>query len=56
MGAGRREIGHGLLAERALTPVIPDHEKFPYTIRVVSEILESYGSSRWPRYAVARFR
>ncbi len=44
-GPGRREIGHGLLAERALTPVIPDHEKFPYTIRVVSDILESNGSS-----------
>ena len=44
-GAGRREIGHGLLAERALTPVIPDHEEFPYTIRVVSDILESNGSS-----------
>lgn len=44
-GAGRREIGHGLLAERALTPVIPDQEEFPYTIRVVSDILESNGSS-----------
>ena len=44
-GPGRREIGHGLLAERALTPVIPDQEKFPYTIRVVSDILESNGSS-----------
>ena len=44
-GAGRREIGHGLLAERALTPVIPDHEEFPYTLRVVSDILESNGSS-----------
>ena len=44
-GAGRREIGHGLLAERALTPVIPDHEDFPYTIRIVSDILESNGSS-----------
>ena len=44
-GAGRREIGHGILAERALTPVIPDREKFPYTIRVVSDILESNGSS-----------
>ncbi len=41
----RREIGHGALAERALKPVIPDEEKFPYTIRVVSEILESNGSS-----------
>ncbi len=44
-GAGRREIGHGLLAERALTPVIPDREEFPYTIRIVSDILESNGSS-----------
>lgn len=41
----RREIGHGALAERALSAVIPDMEKFPYTIRVVSEILESNGSS-----------
>ena len=44
-GAGRREIGHGLLAERALTPVLPDREEFPYTIRIVSDILESNGSS-----------
>jgi polyribonucleotide nucleotidyltransferase len=44
-GPGRREIGHGALAERALTPVIPDEEKFPYTIRLVSETLESNGSS-----------
>ena len=44
-GAGRREIGHGMLAERALTPVIPDREEFPYTIRIVSDILESNGSS-----------
>ena len=42
---GRREIGHGALGERALSYVIPDEEKFPYTIRVVSEILESNGSS-----------
>lgn len=42
---GRREIGHGALAERALETVIPDEETFPYTIRVVSEILESNGSS-----------
>ncbi|MAB78158.1 MAG: polyribonucleotide nucleotidyltransferase [Planctomycetes bacterium] len=45
MGPGRREIGHGMLAERALTPVLPDHERFPYTLRIVSEILESNGSS-----------
>lgn len=42
---GRREIGHGALAERALVPVIPSTEDFPYTIRLVSEILESNGSS-----------
>jgi polyribonucleotide nucleotidyltransferase len=44
-GPGRREIGHGALAERALIRMIPDEERFPYTIRVVSEILESNGSS-----------
>lgn len=44
-GQGRREIGHGNLAERALKAVIPDFEKFPYTIRIVSEVLESNGSS-----------
>lgn len=44
-GPGRREIGHGFLAERALTPVIPESVVFPYTIRVVSDILESNGSS-----------
>jgi polyribonucleotide nucleotidyltransferase len=44
-GPGRREIGHGALAERALLVVMPSKEKFPYTIRVVSEILESNGSS-----------
>ena len=44
-GPGRREIGHGALAERALFPVIPDEETFPYTIRLVSETLESNGSS-----------
>ncbi len=42
---GRREIGHGALAERALKPMIPPKERFPYTIRVVSDILESNGSS-----------
>ncbi|MFA5051889.1 MAG: polyribonucleotide nucleotidyltransferase [Patescibacteria group bacterium] len=42
---GRREIGHGALVEKALTPVLPDKEKFPYTIRVVSEVLSSNGSS-----------
>jgi len=44
-GAGRREIGHGVLAERALRAVLPADDKFPYTIRVVSDILESNGSS-----------
>jgi polyribonucleotide nucleotidyltransferase len=44
-GPGRREIGHGALARRALTPMIPDAEEFPYTLRVVSDILESNGSS-----------
>ena len=44
-GPKRRDIGHGALAERALVPVVPDREEFPYTIRVVSDILESNGSS-----------
>lgn len=44
-GPGRREIGHGMLAERALLPMIPSFEEFPYTIRIVSEILSSNGSS-----------
>ena len=44
-GPGRREIGHGALAERSLRPVLPDADTFPYTIRVVSDILESNGSS-----------
>jgi polyribonucleotide nucleotidyltransferase len=44
-GPTRREIGHGNLAERALTPILPSREDFPYTIRIVSEILESNGSS-----------
>ena len=44
-GPGRREIGHGALGERALLQVIPSEEEFPYTIRVVSEVLESNGSS-----------
>ena len=43
--AGRREIGHGQLAERALTPVLPPEEDFPYTLRLISEVLESNGSS-----------
>jgi polyribonucleotide nucleotidyltransferase len=44
-GPGRREVGHGALAERSLTPMIPGEESFPYTVRVVSDILESNGSS-----------
>jgi polyribonucleotide nucleotidyltransferase len=44
-GPGRREIGHGHLAERALVPILPPPEEFPYTLRVVSEVLESNGSS-----------
>ena len=44
-GPGRREVGHGHLAERALIPVLPDTNDFPYTIRVVSEVLSSNGSS-----------
>ncbi|MFN8545863.1 MAG: polyribonucleotide nucleotidyltransferase [Candidatus Binatia bacterium] len=42
---GRREVGHGALAERALAPVLPEEQDFPYTIRIVSEVLESNGSS-----------
>lgn len=44
-GPGRREIGHGALAERSVKPVLPDPEEFPYTIRVISDIFESNGSS-----------
>jgi polyribonucleotide nucleotidyltransferase len=44
-GTGRREIGHGALAERAIQPLLPPTDEFPYTIRVVSEVLESNGSS-----------
>ncbi|HXY69563.1 MAG TPA: polyribonucleotide nucleotidyltransferase [Gemmatimonadales bacterium] len=44
-GTSRREIGHGALAERAVTPLLPSYEAFPYTIRIVSEVLESNGSS-----------
>ncbi len=44
-GQSRREIGHGALAERALKAVLPDHDKFPYTIRMVGEVMESNGSS-----------
>ncbi|MGM0470676.1 MAG: polyribonucleotide nucleotidyltransferase [Bacillota bacterium] len=44
-GPGRREIGHGALGERALRPMIPEHDDFPYTLRLVSEVLESNGST-----------
>ena len=44
-GPGRREIGHGMLAERALIPVLPPKDEFPYTLRLMSEVLESNGSS-----------
>src|SRR5699024_8699051 len=44
-GPGRREIGHGALAERALLPVLPSAEEFPYAIRTVSETMESNGST-----------
>jgi polyribonucleotide nucleotidyltransferase len=44
-GPGRREIGHGALAERSVAPILPNPEEFPYTIRVISDILESNGSS-----------
>lgn len=44
-GASRREIGHGALAERALLPVLPPEEEFPYTMRLVSEVLSSNGST-----------
>ncbi|MFC1969257.1 polyribonucleotide nucleotidyltransferase, partial [Chloroflexota bacterium] len=45
LGTGRREIGHGALAEKALIPVLPNDEEFPYTIRLVSEVLSSSGST-----------
>src|SRR6202021_2165002 len=44
-GPGRREIGHGHLAERALVPILPPQDEFPYTMRLISETLESNGSS-----------
>ena len=44
-GPGRREIGHGALAEKALEPLLPSEEEFPYTIRLVSEVLSSNGST-----------
>ena len=56
MGTGRREIGHGALAERALAPVIPDEADFPYAFRVVSEALGSNGSTSMGASAAARWR
>jgi polyribonucleotide nucleotidyltransferase len=55
-GPGRREIGHGALAERALLPVIPSEEAFPYTIRVVSDILNPTVRRRWRPSAAALWR
>ncbi len=52
-GPGRREIGHGALAQRALLPVMPDEEEFPYAVSIVSEILESNGSSSMASVCVA---
>ena len=49
-GPGRREIGHGALAERALVPVLPSEEEFPYAIRTVSETFESNGSTSHGKY------
>src|SRR3546814_3372485 len=45
LAPGRREVGHGKLAWRALHPVLPNHDEFPYTVRVLSDITESNGSS-----------
>ena len=55
-GPGRREIGHGALAEKSIRVVIPDKEKFPYTIRVVSDITNQTARPRWRRYAAERWR
>ena len=55
-GPKRRDIGHGALAQRALEPMIPAPEEFPYTIRLVSETLESNGRRRWARCAARRWR
>lgn len=54
-GPGRREIGHGALAEKALLPVIPSVDEFPYCIRVVSEVLSSNGSTSQVLYAAQHF-
>jgi len=50
-GPGRREIGHGALAERSILPIMPSDEAFPYTVRVVSDIMESNVLHPWQRYA-----
>lgn len=50
-GPGRREIGHGMLAERSVKPVLPDPETFPYTIRVISDLSNQTVRARWPAYA-----
>ena len=55
-GPGRREIGHGALAERALSPALPSEEEFNYAIRVVSDTLESNGSSSMAAVTGAAFR
>jgi polyribonucleotide nucleotidyltransferase len=55
-GTKRRETGHGKLAWRALRPMMPTKEEFPYTIRIVSEITESTARRRWRRSAAARWR
>ena len=55
-GQSRREIGHGALAERALEPVIPDEETFPYTIRLVSECCHPTARPRWPPSVAPRWR
>ena len=52
---GRREIGHGKLAWRAINPLLPSTEEFPYTMRVVSDITESNGSSLWLQFVVLRW-
>ena len=53
---GRREIGHGALAERALVPMLPSEEEFPYSMRLVSEVISSNGSTRRPQSAPALLR
>jgi len=52
-GPGRREIGHGALAERALTSLLPPDTEFPYAMRLVSDILDPTAPLRWPPFAAA---